>query len=100
MTQPLVLAIDGGNSKTDLALVRADGEVVALVRGPLSSPHHLGLEGSLGVLGGLLAGGVVTLAYAYAPRDRRRDLVQAAACAGLLVLLVVLSIGKVTGLTG
>jgi N-acetylglucosamine kinase-like BadF-type ATPase len=55
MTQPLVLAIDGGNSKTDLALVRADGEVLALVRGPLSSPHHLGLEGSLGVLGGLLA---------------------------------------------
>src|SRR2546429_4487443 len=55
MTQPLVLAIDGGNSKTDLALVRADGQVVALVRGPLSSPHHLGLEGSLGVLRGLLA---------------------------------------------
>jgi N-acetylglucosamine kinase-like BadF-type ATPase len=59
MTKPLVLAIDGGNSKTDLALVRADGEVVALVRGPLSSPHHLGLEGSLGVLGGLLADALV-----------------------------------------
>ncbi|KAB1145663.1 rhomboid family intramembrane serine protease [Streptomyces luteolifulvus] len=53
-----------------------------------------------GHLGGLLAGGVVTLAYAYAPRDRRRDLVQAAACVGLLVLLAVLSVGKVTGLTG
>jgi N-acetylglucosamine kinase-like BadF-type ATPase len=55
MTHPLVLAIDGGNWKTDLALVRADGEVLALVRGPQSSPHHLGLEGSLGVLGDLLA---------------------------------------------
>ena len=33
MSAPLVLAIDGGNSKTDLALVRADGEVLALVRG-------------------------------------------------------------------
>ena len=55
MTQPLVLAIDGGNSKTDLALVRADGEVVALVRGPQSSPHHLGVDGSLGVLDDLLA---------------------------------------------
>ena len=54
MTQPLVLAIDGGNSKTDLALVRADGEVVALVRGPQSSPHHLGVDGSLGVLDDLL----------------------------------------------
>jgi N-acetylglucosamine kinase-like BadF-type ATPase len=55
VTAPLVLALDGGNSKTDLALVRADGEVVALVRGPLSSPHHLGLDGSLGVIDDLLA---------------------------------------------
>ena len=55
MTAPLVLAIDGGNSKTDLALVRADGEVVALVRGPQSSPHHLGVDGSLRVLDDLLA---------------------------------------------
>ena len=55
MTNPLVLAIDGGNSKTDLALVRADGEVVALVRGPQSSPHHLGVDGSLRVLDDLLA---------------------------------------------
>jgi N-acetylglucosamine kinase-like BadF-type ATPase len=49
-----VLAVDGGNSKTDLALVGADGEVVGLARGPLSSPHHLGLEGALAVLEGLL----------------------------------------------
>jgi N-acetylglucosamine kinase-like BadF-type ATPase len=55
MSEPLVLAIDGGNSKTDLALVRADGEVLALVRGPQSSPHHLGVDGSLGVLDDLLA---------------------------------------------
>jgi N-acetylglucosamine kinase-like BadF-type ATPase len=50
VSEPFVLAVDGGNSKTDLALVRADGEVLALVRGPLSSPHHLGLDGSLAVL--------------------------------------------------
>ena len=55
MSAPLVLALDGGNSKTDLALVRADGEVVALVRGPLSSPHHIGLDGSLAVIDDLLA---------------------------------------------
>jgi N-acetylglucosamine kinase-like BadF-type ATPase len=54
MTTPLVLAIDGGNSKTDLALVRADGEVLALVRGGLSSPHHLGLDGALQVIDDLL----------------------------------------------
>jgi len=53
VTQPLVLAIDGGNSKTDLALVRGDGKVVALVRGPMSSPHYLGVDGCMGVLEGL-----------------------------------------------
>ena len=54
MSAPTVIAVDGGNSKTDLALVRADGRVLSLVRGPLSSPHHLGLDGSLGVLSDLL----------------------------------------------
>jgi membrane associated rhomboid family serine protease len=53
-----------------------------------------------GHLGGLLAGGAVTLAYAYAPRDRRRTPVQAAACAGLLVLLVILTVWKASALTG
>jgi N-acetylglucosamine kinase-like BadF-type ATPase len=54
MTAPLVLAVDGGNFKTDLALVRADGEPLALVRGPLSSPHHLGVDGCVRVLEDLL----------------------------------------------
>jgi N-acetylglucosamine kinase-like BadF-type ATPase len=49
-----VLAVDGGNSKTDLALATRDGSVLALVRGPLSSPHHLGLDGCLAVLESLL----------------------------------------------
>jgi N-acetylglucosamine kinase-like BadF-type ATPase len=49
-----VLAVDGGNSKTDLALVSRDGSVLALVRGPLSSPHHVGVEGCLAVLESLL----------------------------------------------
>lgn len=48
------IAVDGGNSKTDLALVREDGEIVATVRGPGCSPYHLGVDGSLAVIGGLL----------------------------------------------
>ena len=54
MSAPLVLAIDGGNSKTDLALVRGDGELLALVRGGVSSPHHIGLDGALQVIDDLL----------------------------------------------
>jgi N-acetylglucosamine kinase-like BadF-type ATPase len=55
MTRAAVLAVDGGNSKTDVALVEADGSVLSLVRGPLSSPQHLGVEGAVGVVEGLLA---------------------------------------------
>jgi N-acetylglucosamine kinase-like BadF-type ATPase len=51
---PVVLAVDGGGSKTDLALIHADGTLLSLVRGPKSSPHHVGLDGSLEVLEQLL----------------------------------------------
>jgi N-acetylglucosamine kinase-like BadF-type ATPase len=50
MSEPVVLAVDGGNSKTDLALVRGDGSLLAHVRGSLSSPHHLGLAESVSLL--------------------------------------------------
>ena len=60
MSGSVVLAVDGGNSKTDLALVRDDGALLAHVRGPLSSPHHLGLEGALGLLEGILDEALVT----------------------------------------
>jgi N-acetylglucosamine kinase-like BadF-type ATPase len=55
MSGAAVLAVDGGATKTDLALVAADGGLLALERGQLSSPHYLGLEGSLDVLADLLA---------------------------------------------
>ena len=55
MTDVAVIAVDGGNSKTDLALVGAGGDLLALVRGPLSSPYHLGASGALEVIDNLLA---------------------------------------------
>jgi N-acetylglucosamine kinase-like BadF-type ATPase len=53
MSRRVVLAIDGGNSKTDVALLREDGALLAHARGPLSSPHHLGLDRSVELLQGL-----------------------------------------------
>jgi len=55
MNRAAVLAVDGGNSKTDVALVDSGGSVLALVRGALSSPQHLGVDGALAVVEGLLA---------------------------------------------
>ena len=54
MSRVAILAVDGGNSKTDVALVNGDGSVLALVRGRLSSPQHLGVDGALAVVKGLL----------------------------------------------
>ena len=51
---PAVLAIDGGNSKSDLALVAEDGALLATVRGPgMRSPDDLGSW--LEALGALIA---------------------------------------------
>ena len=51
-----VLAVDGGNSKTDIALVGDDGQVLAFVRGPTSSHQAVGLERGMDQLIGLVAG--------------------------------------------
>ena len=53
--RPAVVAIDGGNSKTDVALVDATGRAVAHVRGPGSSPHALGVDGAAALLDELVA---------------------------------------------
>jgi N-acetylglucosamine kinase-like BadF-type ATPase len=50
----LALAVDGGNSKTDAALVREDGAVLGLARGGGSSPHRLGAEASLDLIDSLI----------------------------------------------
>jgi N-acetylglucosamine kinase-like BadF-type ATPase len=53
--EELVLAIDGGNSKTDVVLVTASGQALSHVRGPGSSPHHLGIDGALDLLGDMVS---------------------------------------------
>jgi N-acetylglucosamine kinase-like BadF-type ATPase len=65
------VAIDGGNSKTDVIVGAEDGHVLSFVRGPGSSPDHLGIDGSIAILNGLMvkalqaAGVTADLAVAY-----------------------------------
>jgi N-acetylglucosamine kinase-like BadF-type ATPase len=49
-----VLAIDGGNSKTDMALIGRDGSVLAALRGPGASHEAYGLDGAMERLGGMI----------------------------------------------
>jgi N-acetylglucosamine kinase-like BadF-type ATPase len=50
----LYLAVDGGNSKTDVVLGATDGRVLGYARGPTSSPDVVGLDGMLAVLDELI----------------------------------------------
>jgi N-acetylglucosamine kinase-like BadF-type ATPase len=40
----VILAVDGGNSKTDVALLADDGRLLAAMRGPTTSHQQIGLE--------------------------------------------------------
>ena len=55
MTEPAVLAVDGGNSKADVALVAADGALLGAVRGPTISHQATSLDEAVRRLGGLVA---------------------------------------------
>ncbi len=57
VTEPgaAVLAIDGGNSKTDAALIAADGSVLATARGGGSNYQNRGTDKAVEVLRGLAA---------------------------------------------
>ncbi len=54
-----VLAVDGGNSKTDAALIGADGSLLAFARGPGSCHQVIGIEATMTILRDL----VTTLAH-------------------------------------
>lgn len=83
-----ILAVDGGNSKTDVALVAADGRLLAALRGPTTSHQQVGLQAGADRLASLVAEarsraglpldgppldvGVYALAGADSPTDTRR----------------------------
>lgn len=60
VTATSVLAIDGGNSKTDVALVTGDGTVLAAARGPGSCHQNIGLDQTRRLLVELVAKAAAT----------------------------------------
>jgi len=52
--RPVVVAIDGGGSKTDAVALELDGTLVARATGPGSSPHFEGLDESLSTIDALV----------------------------------------------
>jgi N-acetylglucosamine kinase-like BadF-type ATPase len=67
-TAVAILAVDGGNSKTDVALVDAAGGVLGAARGPGTSHHHLGVQAAMETLEALV---VAACRGAGLPPDRR-----------------------------
>jgi N-acetylglucosamine kinase-like BadF-type ATPase len=65
---PAVLAIDGGNSKTDVALVAGDGTLLASARGPGINAHVTGVDQTM-----LILDAVVKQATAQLDRRHRVD---------------------------
>jgi N-acetylglucosamine kinase-like BadF-type ATPase len=55
VTAPAILAVDGGNSKTDVALVDAAGGVLGAARGPGTCHHNVGVPAVLETLEELVA---------------------------------------------
>jgi N-acetylglucosamine kinase-like BadF-type ATPase len=49
-----VLAIDGGNSKTDVCLISAEGRLLSYVRGPGSNHQNIGVDAAFDVLSRLV----------------------------------------------
>jgi N-acetylglucosamine kinase-like BadF-type ATPase len=63
-----VLAVDGGNSKTDVALVSGDGDLLAAARGGTTSHQAIGLEAGMVRLTELVRGAVAMAGLRHRPR--------------------------------
>ncbi|MGX9885201.1 N-acetylglucosamine kinase [Streptomyces sp. NPDC002276] len=55
MSSDLLLAVDGGNSKTDLAVLTTDGTILGRARGGGFRPQAVGLDAAMDVLAALRA---------------------------------------------
>lgn len=59
MSGDLLVGVDGGNSKTELALVTETGQLLAVVRAPGASPHAVGVEGTVELIGRMVSAAFV-----------------------------------------
>ena len=59
---PLILGVDGGNSKTEALVAQLDGEVVGHLRAPGNNAHTVGVEATVEFLARLDAA-AGTMAY-------------------------------------
>jgi N-acetylglucosamine kinase-like BadF-type ATPase len=69
-----VLAVDGGNSKTELALVSAEGSLLAALRGPTVSHQQVGIEVGMQRLGMLVDAAVAMVTPGSGPRRPAAEL--------------------------
>jgi N-acetylglucosamine kinase-like BadF-type ATPase len=65
--KPAVLAIDGGNSKTDVALVASDGTLLASARGPGINAHDVGVDQTVLILDAVVKQAAAQLDRRYRP---------------------------------
>lgn len=79
VTEAAVIAIDGGNSKTDVAVIGADGSVLGVARGGNSNHQGIGRDGTARVLNELVR---AATALAGLPTDGRIALHTSACLAG------------------
>jgi N-acetylglucosamine kinase-like BadF-type ATPase len=70
LPRPAVLAIDGGNSKTDVALVARDGTLLASARGPGINAHEVGVDQTVLILDAVVKQAAAQLG---ARLDQRQD---------------------------
>jgi N-acetylglucosamine kinase-like BadF-type ATPase len=54
VSRAAVLAVDGGNSKTDVALIGTDGSILGVSRGGNSNHQGIGIDGTVSVLSELV----------------------------------------------